>query len=68
MLHFLHALRALLRAHAHGCASVSLDARLCGATWGGAGWLERVGWAADGALTVAAFAGACGGLWMACAC
>ncbi|KJA26157.1 hypothetical protein HYPSUDRAFT_199363 [Hypholoma sublateritium FD-334 SS-4] len=53
VLHFLHALRALLRAHPQGCASTSLDARLCG----GAGWLERVGWAADGALSVAAFAG-----------
>ncbi|KAF9480055.1 hypothetical protein BDN70DRAFT_993009 [Pholiota conissans] len=55
VLYFLHALRSLLRSHTHGCASVGLAPQMSAAGWGGAGWMDKVGWAADGALMVAAF-------------
>ncbi|KAF8973749.1 Elongator complex protein 4 [Flammula alnicola] len=55
ILYFLHALRALLRKHAHGCASISLPPQLSTEGWGGTGWIEKLGWATDGALTMSAF-------------
>jgi elongator complex protein 4 len=65
VLYFLHALRALLRTHTHGCASAGLAPHMSAAGWGGAGWVDKLGWAADGALTVAAFSGAFSRAYMA---
>ncbi|KAJ7042524.1 PAXNEB-domain-containing protein [Mycena alexandri] len=52
ILRFLHSLRALLRRHAHACASVSLAAE-----WSvdSAGWYQKLGWVSDGAITMNAF-------------
>ncbi|KAJ7462667.1 Elongator complex protein 4 [Mycena galericulata] len=56
ILRFLHGLRGLLRRHQYACASTSLAATLSGDAYGyGAGWHQRVGWVADGAMTLAAF-------------
>ncbi|KAF8213363.1 Elongator complex protein 4 [Mycena galopus ATCC 62051] len=54
VLRFLLCLRALLRRHPHGCASVSLAAEWSGDP-SGAGWHQKLGWVADGAITMAAF-------------
>ncbi|KAJ7130077.1 Elongator complex protein 4 [Mycena crocata] len=54
ILRFLHGLRALLRKHSHGCASSSLAAELS-VDGVAAGWLQKLGWVADGAITMAAF-------------
>ncbi|KAF7339704.1 PAXNEB-domain-containing protein [Mycena sanguinolenta] len=56
ILRFLHGLRALLRRHPHGCASVSLPPEWSGDSVA-AGWHEKLGWVADGAITMAAFTG-----------
>jgi len=52
ILYFLHSLRALLHKHSHGCASISLAPQI---STSGAGWMEKVGWATDGAVTISAF-------------
>ncbi|KAF8912849.1 Elongator complex protein 4 [Gymnopilus junonius] len=57
VLHFLHSLRAILRRNAHGCASISLAPQLSTERWGGAGWMEKVGWASDGTMIVSGFSG-----------
>jgi len=57
MLYFLHSLKCLLHKHGHGCASVSLAPEISANGWGGAGWMEKVGWATDGAVTISAFTG-----------
>jgi hypothetical protein len=57
MLYFLHSLKCLLHKHGHGCASISLAPQVSTSGWGGAGWMEKVGWAADGAVTISAFTG-----------
>lgn len=57
VLHFLHSLRSILRRHGHGCASISLGADISTDRWGGSGWIEKIGWATDGAVTVSAFTG-----------
>ncbi|KAJ6519548.1 Elongator complex protein 4 [Mycena sanguinolenta] len=54
ILRFLHGLRALLRRHPHGCASVSLPPEWSGDSVS-AGWHQKLGWVADGAITMAAF-------------
>ncbi|KIM48024.1 hypothetical protein M413DRAFT_439717 [Hebeloma cylindrosporum] len=55
MLYFLHSLKSLLHKHGHGCASISLAPEISTSGWGGAGWMEKVGWATDGAVTISAF-------------
>ena len=57
MLYFLHSLKCLLHKHGHGCASVSLAPEISANGWGGVGWMEKVGWATDGAVTISAFTG-----------
>ncbi|KAF8167916.1 Elongator complex protein 4 [Crassisporium funariophilum] len=57
ILHFLHSLRSTLRRHPHGCASITLPPHLSSDTWGGPGWIQKLGWASDAALTLAAFSG-----------
>ncbi|KAJ7783473.1 Elongator complex protein 4 [Mycena maculata] len=55
ILRFLHTLRSLLRRH-HACASTSLAPALSGDSYAyGSGWHQRVGWVADGAITLSAF-------------
>ncbi|KAJ7275320.1 Elongator complex protein 4 [Mycena haematopus] len=54
LLRFLHGLRALLRRHPHGCASASLAPEWSGDP-AGTGWHQKLGWMADGAITMAAF-------------
>ena len=57
MLYFLHSLKCLLHKHAHGCASISLAPQISTSGWGGVGWMEKIGWATDGAVTISAFTG-----------
>ncbi|KAF8078423.1 PAXNEB-domain-containing protein [Lyophyllum atratum] len=54
VLYFLHSLRAILRQH-RVCASLSLAPHLSTESWGGSGWLQRLGWVTDAALTLSAF-------------
>ncbi|KAG6897338.1 hypothetical protein C0992_002396 [Termitomyces sp. T32_za158] len=55
VLYFLHTLRAILREHPTACASISLAPHLATEAWGGRGWLQKLGWVTDAALTLAAF-------------
>ncbi|KAJ7630667.1 PAXNEB-domain-containing protein [Roridomyces roridus] len=56
ILRFLHRLRALLRQYPQACASTSLVATVSGDSYGnGPGWHQRVGWVADGSMTLSAF-------------
>ncbi|KAH0590507.1 hypothetical protein H2248_000654 [Termitomyces sp. 'cryptogamus'] len=55
ILYFLHSLRAILRQHPTVCASISLAPHLTTEAWGGRGWLQKLGWVTDAALTLAAF-------------
>ncbi|KAF9015350.1 Elongator complex protein 4 [Cyathus striatus] len=49
ILRFLTQLKAMLRKRPHACA--------CIRSWGGRGWIEKVGWGSDAALTMSAFSG-----------
>ncbi|KZT05926.1 PAXNEB-domain-containing protein [Laetiporus sulphureus 93-53] len=53
--YFLYSLRSILRRHPFACASVSLPPPLCTETWGGAGWVQKLGWLTDASITLAAF-------------
>ncbi|KAI0348453.1 PAXNEB-domain-containing protein, partial [Trametopsis cervina] len=55
--YFLHALRNLLRAYPHACASVSLPPHLCSESWGGQGWIQKLGWLSDASISLTAFSG-----------
>ncbi|KAG6831275.1 hypothetical protein H0H92_011785 [Tricholoma furcatifolium] len=55
ILYFLHTLRALLRENPTACASISLAPHLSTETWGGRGWLQKLGWVTDAAFTLSAF-------------
>lgn len=57
LLFFLHSLKSLLRKYPHGCASVGLSPHLSADNWGGAGWLQKLGWISDAALSLSAFSG-----------
>jgi len=57
ILWFLFSLRRLLRQHPHACASLSLPPHLCTEGWGGSGWIQKLGWFSDGAITLSAFTG-----------
>ncbi|OCH95780.1 PAXNEB-domain-containing protein [Obba rivulosa] len=52
---FLHGLRTLLRRYPHACASVSLPPHLCLESWGGSGWIQKLGWLSDASITLSAF-------------
>ncbi|KIY45359.1 PAXNEB-domain-containing protein [Fistulina hepatica ATCC 64428] len=52
---FLYDLRGLIRRHSHVCASISLDPCLSSDTWGGKGWLNRLGWVTDAFVAFSAF-------------
>jgi len=51
----LHSLRAILRRHPCVCASLSLAPHVSTESWGGSGWLQKLGWVTDAALTLSAF-------------
>ncbi|KAH6917199.1 Elongator complex protein 4 [Coprinopsis sp. MPI-PUGE-AT-0042] len=55
ILSFLNRLRSLLRAYPHASASITLAPQLSEDQWGGPGWLHKVGWVADAAISMAAF-------------
>ncbi|KAF8845257.1 PAXNEB-domain-containing protein [Paxillus ammoniavirescens] len=55
ILHFLHSLRRLLRQYPQACACVSLSPHLCTDSWGGPGWVQKVGWVTDAAISLAGF-------------
>lgn len=50
-------MRALLRAHPRACASIALVPHLSVPGFGGPGWLNKLTFLSDGALTLAAFTG-----------
>ncbi|KAJ6627209.1 Elongator complex protein 4 [Mycena sp. CBHHK59/15] len=52
ILRFLHGLRAMLRRYPYACSSTSLTAELSS---DGGGWHQKLGWIADGAITMSAF-------------
>ena len=54
---FIHLLRAELRRHPRACAAVSLSPHLCSESFGGPGWVQKLGWLSDGSITLAAFSG-----------
>ncbi|KAG0709058.1 PAXNEB-domain-containing protein [Suillus ampliporus] len=51
----LHALRRLLHRYPNACASLSLAPHICVDTWGGPGWVQKVGWLTDAAISMSAF-------------
>ncbi|EJF67008.1 PAXNEB-domain-containing protein [Dichomitus squalens LYAD-421 SS1] len=53
--YFLHSLRALLRRHPRACAAMSVSPHLCQETYGGPGWVQKLGWLTDASITLAAF-------------
>ncbi|KAG9222987.1 hypothetical protein CCMSSC00406_0000324 [Pleurotus cornucopiae] len=54
---FLHSLRALLRHYPFACASITLSPHASTDAWGGAGWIQKIGWFSDAAITLSAFTG-----------
>ncbi|KAI6134010.1 PAXNEB-domain-containing protein [Pisolithus croceorrhizus] len=57
VLYFLHSLRRLLRGHPRACASISLAPHICSEAWGGHGWIHKVGWLTDAAISMSGFGG-----------
>jgi len=55
ILWFLYSLRRLLRQHPLACASLSLSPHICTDAWDGSGWIQKLGWLSDGAITLSAF-------------
>ncbi|KAG2062048.1 PAXNEB-domain-containing protein [Suillus hirtellus] len=55
VLTLLHSLRRLLHRHPNACASLSLAPHICTDTWGGPGWVQKVGWLTDAAISMSAF-------------
>ncbi|KAG2146551.1 PAXNEB-domain-containing protein [Suillus bovinus] len=55
VLTLLHSLRRLLHRHPNACASLSLAPHMCTDTWGGPGWVQKVGWLTDSAISMSAF-------------
>ncbi|TFK89612.1 PAXNEB-domain-containing protein [Polyporus arcularius HHB13444] len=53
--YLLHSLRALLRRHPRACAAVCMPSHLCQEAFGGAGWVQKLGWLTDASITLAAF-------------
>lgn len=55
--YFLHSLRATLRRFPNVCASITLPAHICTESWGGPGWIQKLGWLSDACLSLSAFTG-----------
>lgn len=55
VLYFLYSLRRLLRQYPHACASVGLAPHICSEAWGGHGWIHKVGWLTDAAISMSGF-------------
>lgn len=55
VLTLLHSLRRLLHRYTNACASLSLAPHMCTDTWGGPGWVQKVGWLTDAAISMSAF-------------
>ena len=55
--YFLHTLRAVLRRYSNVCASVSLLPHMAAESWGGPGWIQKLGWLADACISLSAFTG-----------
>lgn len=55
VLTLLHSLRRLLHRYPNACASLSLAPHMCTDTWGGRGWVQKVGWLTDAAISMSAF-------------
>jgi len=51
----LHGIRRLLHRYPNACASLSLVPHICTDTWGGPGWVQKVGWLTDAAICMSAF-------------
>jgi len=51
----LHALRSILRRYSNICATICLSPHVATDAWGGPGWTQKLGWAVDAAITLAAF-------------
>lgn len=55
VLTLLHALRRLLHRYPNACASLCLAPHMCTDTWGGPGWVQKIGWLTDAAISMSAF-------------
>ncbi|KAH0838463.1 PAXNEB-domain-containing protein [Lanmaoa asiatica] len=55
ILRFLYVLRRLLRRYPHACASVSLAPHICTDLWAGSGWVQKLGWVSDAAISMSGF-------------
>ncbi|OAX44807.1 PAXNEB-domain-containing protein [Rhizopogon vinicolor AM-OR11-026] len=55
VLGMLHTIRRLLHRYPSACASLSLAPHICGDTWGGQGWVQKIGWLTDAAISMSAF-------------
>ncbi|KAG1885702.1 PAXNEB-domain-containing protein [Suillus subluteus] len=55
VLTLLHSLRRLLHRYPNACASLSLTPHMCTDMWGGPGWVQKVGWLTDAAISMSAF-------------
>lgn len=55
LLYFLSRLRSLLKQHPKACASLSLAPHTSSDKWGGGGWVQKVAWCSDAAITMSAF-------------
>ncbi|KIP12449.1 hypothetical protein PHLGIDRAFT_56188, partial [Phlebiopsis gigantea 11061_1 CR5-6] len=53
--YFLYTLRSMLQRHRHACASVSLPSYLSEESWGGPGWINKLGWFSDACISLSAF-------------
>ncbi|KAG1755089.1 PAXNEB-domain-containing protein [Suillus paluster] len=55
VLTLLHGLRRILHRYPNACASLTLAPHICTDTWGGPGWIQKVGWLTDAAISMSAF-------------
>jgi len=55
IMRFLHLLRSLLRHHPYACAAICLPPDISADGWGGPGWVQKLGWLSDAAITLASF-------------
>lgn len=57
--YFLYSLRAALQKRRHACASISIPSYLCDDSWGGPGWVQKLGFLSDACISLSAFTGLC---------
>lgn len=55
ILRFLYLLRSILRRNPHACASLGLVSHWSGDQSGGVGWVQKLGWISDAAISLSAF-------------